>query len=231
MKKISIIVPAYNEERTLVEILKRIKKASVFGLEKEIIVVDNNSTDKTFSIAEGTPEVKVFLEKVKGKGSAVRRGFKEATGDILLIQDADLEYDPNDYENIIKPILDGKTEVVNGVRVENKFRETNIISVGILGWIGNRIITLVTNILYGNNAKEYEGCYKAFTKKLMDSTRFKANDFDFENELMCKLMKLGHKLVDVPISYTPRSYADGKKITWRTGFKILWTVIKTRFVD
>ena len=229
MNKISIIIPAYNEERTIAEIVKRVKEASVWSLEKEIIVVDNNSTDKTFEIANTTPGIKVFLEKEKGKGAAVKRGFKEASGDIVLIQDADLEYDPNDYEIVIKPILDGKTEVTNGVRIEDRLRESNRISVGILGWLGNTLITWTTNTLYSNNAREYEGCYKAFTKKLVDSIEVKANDFDFENELICKILKRGLKPVDVPIHYYPRSYKEGKKINWRHGFKILWTVIKTRF--
>src|SRR3989344_7713386 len=231
MKKISIIIPAYNEKRTLVEIIKKVKEAPVWSLEKEIIVVDNNSKDKTFEIAKSIPDIKVFLEKEKGKGASVKKGFREASGDILLIQDADLEYDPNDYEAVIKPILDGKTEVTNGVRINNRLRESNIISVGILGWIGNHIITWTTNILYSNNAGEYEGCYKAFTKRLVDSVVVKTNDFDFDNELICKILKRGIKPIDVPIHYYPRGYAEGKHINWRHGFKILWTIIKIRFTD
>ena len=226
-KKISIIIPAYNEERTLAEIIKRIKNAKVWSLEKEIIVVDNNSTDKTLEIAKNIPDLKVFIEKIKGKGAAVKKGFKEASGDILIIQDADLEYDPNDYGAVIKPILDGETEVVNGVRIENRSRNDHYVY--LLGGLGNKIITFVTNTLYNNNAGEYEGCYKAFTKEVA-SINVKANDFDFENELVCRALRRGYKTIDVPIHYFPRTYADGKKINWRHGFKILWTVIKTRFV-
>ena len=231
MQKVSIIVPAYNEAKTISLILQKIKDASVGSLEKEIIVVDNNSKDNTFDVARNIPGITVYKETTKGKGAAVKCGFKNATGDILLIQDADLEYEPNDYEQVIQPILDGKTEITNGVRIEGRLRESNRVTIGLLGWIGNHTITLTTNLLYGNNAGEYEGCYKALTKRLYETVEIKTNDFDFDNELLCKLMKRGHKPIDVPIHYYPRGYAEGKKINWRHGFKILWTIIKYRFVD
>src|SRR3989344_936202 len=224
MKKISIIIPAYNEDKTIFEIIKRVQMASVFGLQKEIIVVDNNSTDNTFGVASSIVGIKVLKEINKGKGAAVKRGFREASGDIFLIQDADLEYDPNDYEAVIRPILDGKTEITNGVRIESRLRKSNRISVGLLGWIGNHIITLTTNTLYSNNAGEYEGCYKAFTKKLVDSVEVKTDDFDFDNEFICKILKRGYKPIDVAIHYYPRSYTEGKKINWKKGLKILWTI-------
>lgn len=229
MKKISVIIPAYNEEKTIAEIIQKVRDVDIYGLEKEIIVVDNNSKDKTSQVASSIPGVLVFVEKEKGKGAAVKRGFKEATGDILTIQDADLEYDPRDFPAVIKPIMDGKTEVTNGVRIEGRFFEGHTIVTGLFGLIGNTTITVTTNLLYGNNAGEYEGCYKAFTKKLIDSVNVVTNDFDYDNELICKILKLGHKPIDVPIHYYPRSYHDGKKINWKHGFKILWTIVRLRF--
>ncbi|MEQ1500135.1 MAG: glycosyltransferase family 2 protein [Parcubacteria group bacterium] len=228
--KLSVIIPAYNEQNTILEIIRRVKNVEL-PLEKEIIVVDNDSQDSTYEMIRGLDGIKVFIEKERGKGAAVKRGIKESTGDIVIIQDADLEYDPRDFSAMIRPILEGKTEVTNGVRKENKFREENDFYFGVVAWFGNSVITWVTNILYLNNAGEYEGCYKAFTKKIIDSISVNSNNFNFENELFCKILKRGYSIVDVPISYKPRSYADGKKINWRHGFLILWTVIKYRFID
>jgi len=231
MKKISVIIPAYNEERTIALIIQKVKAVNLRNLEKEIIVVDNNSKDKTGEIARSIPGVKVFLEKIKGKGASVRRGFQEATGDIFIIQDADLEYDPGDFPAVLEPILSGRCNMTNGVRIEGRFHGKDFIHAGFLGFIGNSIITFTTNVLYQNKAGEYEGCYKAITKEMARLIDVRANDFDFENELVCKMLKKGEVIIDVPIHYYPRSYSDGKKIKWIHGFKILRTVIKTRFFD
>jgi glycosyltransferase involved in cell wall biosynthesis len=229
-KKLSIVIPAYNEERTIRAILEKVRNVRL-PLEKEIIVVDNGSKDRTYEIAKEVPGVSVFREFTKGKGAAVKRGFKEATGDILTIQDADLEYDPNDFTTVIDPILRGETEATNGVRIMPERDDRRRKSLYWLSWIGNYVITWTTNILYLHNAGEYEGCYKAFTKRLIDSIEVKTNNFDFDNELVCKILKRGNKLIDVPIRYYPRSYDEGKKINWKHGFLILKTIIKTRFVD
>jgi len=228
MAKVSIVIPAYNEARTIAAIVEKVKAVDLGTLEKEIIVVDNNSKDDTFAIASAIPGVRVLKEPRPGKGAAVKRGFKDATGDLLLIQDADLEYDPQDYPAVLAPILEGKTEAVLGVRIEDRHQNWKI---RVLGGLGNFAITTLTNILYSNNAGEYEGCYKAFTKKLVDSIEVKTDNFDFDNELVCKILKRGIKTVDVPIHYYPRDYAEGKKISWKHGFLILGTIIRYRFGD
>ena len=229
-KKLSIIIPAYNEKSTIEEIIRRVK-AVTLPLEKEIIAVDDGSKDGTREILKNIPGIRyIFHEKNLGKGGAVKTGFKNATGEIIIVQDADLEYDPNDYLAVIKPILEGKTEVTNGVRISPEKDDRKKKPLYWLSWIGNHFITWTTNLLYWNNAGEYEGCYKAFTKKLIDSIEVKTNNFDYDNELVCKILKRGYKIVDAPIRYYPRNYEEGKKINWKHGFLILWTIIKTRFI-
>ncbi|MBU4348421.1 glycosyltransferase family 2 protein [Patescibacteria group bacterium] len=232
MHKLSIIIPAYNEKGTIREIIQKIKNVDLKGIEKEIIVVDDGSKDGTRDILKTISDIKyIFHEKNLGKGGAVKTGFQNATGDILIIQDADLEYDPNEYCEVIRPILEGKTEVVLGYRIMPKRDLRRHKSLYWLSWFGNHAITLLTNVLYLNNAREYEACYKAFTKKLIDSIPIKTNGFEYDNELVCKILKRGYKTVDVPIHYYPRNYSEGKKINWKDGIKILWTITKYRFIN
>ena len=229
MRKLSVIIPAYNEKNTIEEIILRVKTGYLGEIEKEIIVVDDGSNDGTREIIKKISGIRyIFHEKNLGKGGAMKTGFKAATGDILIPQDADLEYDPNDYPAMIKPILDGKVEAVNGVRIQPPDDSRRTTLSYWLHWLGNNSITWTTNWLYWHNAGEYEGCYKAFTKRLVDSIPIRTNNFDFDNELVCKLLKRGYKLVDVPIRYYPRNYEEGKKINWKHGFLILWTIVKTR---
>lgn len=228
MKKVSIIIPAFNESSTLAEIIRRVQTVNLSPLSQEIIVVDNNSTDDTFVIASGIPGIHVLKEKIPGKGAAVRTGFREATGDILLIQDADLEYDPEDYPALLRPIMKGEAEAVIGIRTSAGTEQPRR---GILYKAGNAAITLATNLLYVASAPEYTGGYKVFTKEVVDAVQVRSDDFAYEHELVCKILKQGHRVVHIPIRYHPRDYTGGKKINWRDGFKILWAVIKYRFVD
>lgn len=225
MEKLSVIIPAYNEEDTLDETIVRVKAVNIGSMEKEIIVVDNNSTDGTRAVADSHDEITVLHENTPGKGAAVKKGFSEATGDIFLIQDADLEYNPIDLPALIKPILEG-SDMVIGVRTKGPKHHS-----GMLYKLGNWAITFTTNVLYKASAYEYTGGYKVFTKKAIQSVTVRSNGFAYEHELICKLYKKSCTLSEVPISYTRRDYENGKKINWRDGFKILGVIIKYRFVD
>lgn len=229
--KLSVIIPAYNERNTILEILKQIEDVDL-GLEKEIIIVDDCSTDGTIEILKELDENKyklIFKNKNEGKGAAIKTGLTQAQGELVIFQDADLEYDPRDYSAMIQPILDGKTEVVLGVRIKPERDERRRKSLYWLSFIGNKLITWTTNLLFWNNAGEYEGCYKAFTKRLLDTVSITANSFEYDNELICKILKKGYKTIDIPIRYYPRNYGAGKKIKWKDGFKILLTILKERF--
>ena len=227
--KLSIIVPVYNEEQTIREILAKINAVQL-SIDKEIIIVDDFSTDSTREILRKIKDrnVKILYHKKNGgKGSAIRTGLQYITGDIIIIQDADLEYNPEEYSRLLQPILDGKTEVVYGSRYKGKITGPNLLS----HLYGNKILTLITRILYLQNISDMETCYKVFKKEVISGINLKARRFDFEPEITAKIIKKGYKINEVPITYRSRLFDEGKKITWKDGIKALYYLIKYRFTN
>jgi glycosyltransferase involved in cell wall biosynthesis len=230
LRKVSVIVPVFNERNTLVEILRRMRTVELpDGIEREIIVVDDGSTDGTREVLKqiGDSSVRVVMHETnRGKGAAVRTGFAHATGDYVLVQDADLEYDPQDWPTLMAPVLRGKARVVYGSRFTGERRNMLF-----LHWIGNRALSLTTNMLYNTTLSDMETCYKLIDRSIINSLDLRADRFDFEPEITAKILKRGIRIYEVPISYTGREFDEGKKITWRDGFAALWTLVKYRFVD
>ena len=228
---VSIIIPAYNEARFIEAVIRNVLATPI---DKEVIVIDDGSTDSTYEILarleEELPISLIRQPRNIGKGAAVRRGFEIATGDILMIQDADLEYNPDDYAVVTGPILRGEADVVIGSRFTRqspRFFTANG-DPFFSHFIGNKVIVWLTNLLYGFRATDYEGCYKAFRRDVIREVPVVANGFEFDNELVCKLLRRGQKIVEVPIQYSPRLYKDGKKIRWMDGLVIVWTIVKWR---
>jgi len=221
--KISIIIPVYNEEKTIGKILGKVLASPI---EKEVIVVDDGSTDGTgdFLRKLKRKNVKViFHSQNQGKGNAIRTGLKHVKGRIVLIQDADLEYDPSDYPNLIKPIEQGKAKVVYGSRwLEKKKFKPSVF------YLGTQFLTWVTNLLYGTKITDESCGYKVFETKLLKSLSLKSKGFEFCPEVTAKIARKGIQIIEVPITYTPRSIGEGKKIKWRDGIVALFTLLKYR---
>ena len=226
--KFSIIIPVYNEVKTIREIIRRVQAT---GLVDEIIAVDDGSTDGSREVLESLStdgSIKVFVhDHNQGKGKAVRTGIQNASGDLILIQDADLEYDPREYPSLLKPIQEGIADVVYGSRFLGAGRRP------VLFWnmVANKILTLVTNILYNNILTDMETGYKLFRRQVVQDMPLRARGFDFEPEFTAKILKRKARLYEVPITFNPRDYAEGKKIKMKDAFIAMWTIVKYRFVD
>ena len=228
--RLSIIIPVFIERETLREILQQVRAVELAGIEKEILAVDDGSTDGSREIlaeeAE-TTDLRVFYHSAnRGKGAAVRTAIEHATGDMILIQDADLEYDPRDYPTLIQPIVEGRVTVVYGSRFLGPRK-------AMLFWhmLGNKFLTLTTNILYNAILSDMETCYKCFRADVVKDIPLRAKRFEFEPEVTAKVLKRGHRIFEVPISYYGREYHEGKKISWRDAPLAFWILLKYRFVD
>lgn len=230
MKKISILIPVYNEVATLNKMIEKIENTSFCNLEKEIILIDDASSDgSTELLKELESKYKVFYHtKNQGKGAALRTGLKEVTGDITVIQDADLEYDPKDYEDLIKLIIEDKADVVYGSRLSGGKPSRSFMFTHLLG---NKFLTFLTNILYNTTLTDMETCYKAFKTSFIKDIKIKSDRFDFEPEITAKVLKKRARLYELPISYYGREYEEGKKITWKDGLHAIIALIKFRFTD
>ena len=230
MTKLSIIIPVYNEEKTLKEIIDRVKRVKLSNITKEIIVVDDFSKDDTRNILSKIKGIKkVYHKKNMGKVAAIKTGLKNSTGDLVLIQDADLEYNPSDYPKLLKPIMQNKTKVVYGSRFE--VIRKNLKYMYKLHYIGNLFLTFLTNLLYNTRITDMETGYKLLRKEVIDGITIKANGFDFEPEITAKLLKKGYKIIEVPIGFVGRHFDEGKKITWIDGIKAVYYLLKYRFSD
>jgi glycosyltransferase involved in cell wall biosynthesis len=233
VKKLSILIPVYNESATISQVLDQVINADTLGLEKELVIVDDGSTDGTRDLLKNLDAGKysaniIFHEKNMGKGAALRTAQHNASGDIIIVQDADLEYDPSEYAELLRPIVQGRADVVYGSRISGgrltrafKFRHL----------LGNKFLSFLTNLLYDCTITDMETGYKVFKAEYFKRVRIRSNRFDFEPEITAKILKQNVRLYELPISYFGRDYSEGKKITWRDGVVAIWALLWFRFFD
>lgn len=227
-RKLSVLIPCFNEETTLAQIVRRVRAVDT-GLELEVIVVDDGSTDRSRAIMGELAEaelIKAFYQpRNLGKGAAVKRALREATGDILIIQDADLEYDPADYPTLLRPILNGRSQVVYGSRFLGEHKAMYF-------WhsMGNKLLTLITNILYDTTLTDMETGYKVLAADVAKGIRLSSPRWGFDPEITARILRTGVRIYEVPISYTGREFQEGKKITWRDAFVVMATLLRCRFL-
>ncbi|MFW6131992.1 MAG: glycosyltransferase family 2 protein [Candidatus Aminicenantaceae bacterium] len=228
-KTLSIIIPVFNEQKTIKEIISRVQAVDI-GLKKEIIIVDDYSSDGSRETLKkiNRDNIKVYFHsKNQGKGAALQTGFSKAKGDIIIIQDADLEYNPQDYPRLLRPILDGRADAVYGSRFLGEEHRV------LFFWhyVGNKLLTTLSNMLSNLNLTDMETCYKAFKRKLLDKITIKSKRFGFEPEITIKLASLKCKIYEVPISYSGRDYSEGKKIGWKDGISAIYHLFRYKFFD
>ncbi len=226
--KLSVIIPCFNEVTTIEEIVRRVRAVE---LVHEILIIDDGSTDGTRDVLakiDSQDDLKIILhDRNRGKGAAVRTGFRNATGNVFLIQDADLEYDPREYPTLLKPIHEDIAKVVYGSRFLGGPRKAMFF----WNMIANQTLTFITNLLYNSIISDMETCYKVFRAEVIRDIPLRSRRFDFEPEVTAKVLKRGYRIYEVPISYNGREWNEGKKITWKDGVIALWTLIRYRFTD
>jgi dolichol-phosphate mannosyltransferase len=231
LMKLSIIIPVYNEEKSLEEIVNRVFAVNLGNIDKEVIVSNDGSRDKTHQVIQDLHEkfpglISYHSPTNLGKGAAVRIGLAISTGEIITIQDADLELDPNDYPSLVTPILNHETKIVYGSRFLHSKVKINRTS-----FLANRFLTILTNILFGGHLTDMETAYKMFLRETLDGVRLRCVRFDFEPEITANFFKKGYRIVEVPVTYKPRTVQSGKKISWVDGYEAIYTLIRCRFFD
>ncbi|MDX5347410.1 MAG: glycosyltransferase family 2 protein [Hymenobacteraceae bacterium] len=228
-EKLTVLIPCYNEKQTLLQLLQRVENADIGAVEKEIILIDDFSTDSTRELLQQQVEPKhkvIYNKQNRGKGYSIRQGLAAATGSIIIIQDADLEYNPDNYADLLAPILKGEVQVVYGSRIRNKNNKRHS---GYSFYLGGLFLSKLTNLLYGSSLTDEPTCYKVFRTEVLKPIKLHCEGFEFCPEVTAKVLKQGIKIVEVPIDYFPRKVTEGKKIRWRDGVEAIWTLVKYRF--